>query len=169
MSLMTLLAFSSHHVSAMWFMTLGAGRNFPVSVVAIGAGKAGVLALELLEFDNLLRMTGDAFVGYVLGQLGGSGGMRVAVAALAISQFVMRLATMTLRTERNNILNSRWMAIMTILTGNARFVCATIGSDVSRCSGMTLHAILITENRMLLKHRLSAKSDATKYCYQYRC
>lgn len=166
---MTLLAFSSHHVSAMWFMTLGAGRNFPVSVVAIGAGKAGVLALELFEFDDLLRVTGDTLVGYVLGQLGGSGGMRVAVTALAICQFVMRLATVTLRAERNNILNCRRMTVMTILAGDARFVCATIGSDVSRCSGMTLYAILITENRMLLKHRLSAKSDGSKYCYQYRC
>jgi hypothetical protein len=146
-----------------------------MNVVTVGAGKTGVLALELPEFDDLLRMTRDTLVGYVFGQLGGFRGVRVAVTTLTVGQFVMWLAAVTLRTQRDNVFNCWRMAVMTILTGNVSLVCASIGGDVGSRGGMALHAVRITENRVLLmlrhrhRHRPGAKGDGIKSRHQYRC
>jgi len=153
----------------MRFMALSAGWNSSMNVVAVRAGKVGVLALELPEFDDLLRVTGDTLVGYVFRQLGGFRGVRVAVTALTVGQLVMRFAAVTLRTQRDNIFNGWRMAVMTILTGNISFVCAAIGSDVGSCCSMALRAVRITENRILLRHGPCAKSYGTKNRHQYRC
>lgn len=171
MCLVTPFAFICHHVGAMRLMALGTGWDSSVRAVAVGAGKAGVLAFELSELYDLLRVTGDTLVGYIFGQLGGFRGVRVAVTALTVGQFVMRFAAVTLRTQWDNVFNGRGMTGMTILAGNVSFVCATTGSDVGCYGGMTLHAVGISKNRVLLmlSYWPGAKGDGTKSRYQYRC
>ena len=54
MRLVTTLTLGSGHIRAVWFMTLGTCRDFAVHVVAETASKIGMLALDLLQLDNLL-------------------------------------------------------------------------------------------------------------------
>lgn len=83
MGLVTAFAFSNRHIRAVWLVTLGAERNFAVDIVTETAGQIGVLALDLLQFDNLLGVAGQTFVGDIVGQLDDFGGMRIGVTAQA--------------------------------------------------------------------------------------
>lgn len=83
MGLVTAFAFSSGHIRAVRFVTLGALWNFAVYVVAETASQAGMLALNLLQLDDLLRVAGKTFFGDVVSQLDDLGGVRVGVAAEA--------------------------------------------------------------------------------------
>lgn len=149
MSLMTTLAISGSHICAVRFVALGTLRNFSVYIVAEAAGQLGMLARHLLQFDDLLGMTGQTLIGYVICQFDDFGSMRIIVAAQTAGQVVVRLAGVALATLGNNLFDGRRMACVTILATDHGFVCAAIGCDCFGGSGMTLDAVGTGQHRFL--------------------
>ena len=111
-------------------------------------------------------MAGQALFGYVVGQFDDLGGVRVVVATVTACQLVVWLAIMALTAQRNDFLDGRRMAGVTVLAGNVCFVGNTIGRNIRRCSGMAFDAIGVAEGRFLCC-RLSAKRNSGKHYRQY--
>ena len=68
MRLVTFLAVGCGLFCEVSFMTLGAIRNFTVSVVAEAAGKCCMFAFVIAQFDNLACMAGHAGIGDVVAE-----------------------------------------------------------------------------------------------------
>ena len=62
MRLVAFFAVNGSHFSRVRFVALGALRDLAVDVMALGAVKGGMLALEFPELLNLLRMAGETGV-----------------------------------------------------------------------------------------------------------
>ena len=141
MGLVTFFALGGGHFRAVRLVTLGTERDLAVNIVAEGTRQRGMLALDLLQLDDLLGMAGQALVSDIVCQLDYLGGMRVGVAAQTVGQVVMSLAGVALAAGRNNLFHQRRVAGMAVLTIETRLVGATIGGDICRCSRMTLVAV----------------------------
>jgi hypothetical protein len=103
MGLMAFLAFRGHHVGAVRFMTLGTERNSAMNIMTEAAGKIGMLALDLLQFNDLFGMTGQTFLSDIVGKFDNLGGMRIIVASQASGQVIVGLAGMALAADRDDL------------------------------------------------------------------
>jgi len=167
MCLVTTLAVCNSHIRAMRFMALGAERNFAMYVVAESTSEVGMFALNLLQFDDLLGVAGEALFCHVVGQLDDLGGMRIVVATVTACQLVVRFAVMALTAQRNDFLDGWRMAGVAILTGYACFVGGAICHDIRGCGRMAFDTVSVAEGRFLCR-RLSAKSNSGKHYRQNR-
>lgn len=166
MRLVAALALGSAHIRAVRFMTLGTLWDFTVHVVAETASQIGVLALNLLQLDDLLGVAGQALFGDVVGQFDDLRGMRVVVATEAVCQLVVRLAFMTLAAQRDDLLDGRRMAGVAILTGYICFVGSTICSNSLGCGRMAFGTIGVAEGRFRCRW-LGAKRNSGKHYRQH--
>ena len=107
---MAFFALGGDHIRTMRFVALGAERDFPMNVMAETAGQVGVLALYLLQLDNLLGMAGQTLVGYVVCQFDNFRGMRIIMTAHTVAEIVVRLAGMALAALGNIVFNHGTMA-----------------------------------------------------------
>ncbi len=167
MCLVTALALCNSHIRAVRLMALGTERNLAMYVVAESTSEVGMLALNLLQFDDLLGVAGQAFFSEVVGQLDDLGGMRIIVATVTACQLVVRFAIMALTAQRDDLFDCRRMAGVAILTGYACFVGSTICRDIRRCSRMAFDTIGVAEGRFLYR-RLSAIGHSGKHYRQNR-
>lgn len=103
MRLMAFFALGGNHIRAVRFMALRTERDFAMDTVAETAGQIGMLALNLLQLDNLRGMAGQALIGDIVGQLDDFGGMRIVMAPQTTAQVVVGLAGMALATGRDNL------------------------------------------------------------------
>lgn len=147
MCLMAPFAVGNRHICTVWFMTLGTERDFAMRTVAETASQSRMLALDLFQLDDLLRMTGQTFIGNIIGQLDNFRGMRVAVTTETSCKTIVRFAAMTLTADRNYFFNRRWMTDMTILAAYLGFVGAAIGCNRLRSCRVAFDAICITQIR----------------------
>lgn len=175
MGLVAALAVAGGHVGAVRFVALGTERNFAVRVVAEAASQCGVLALDLLQLDDLLGVAGKTLVSDVIGQLDDFRRMRIVVATQTGGKVVVRLAAMALTACRDNFLYRRWMTGMTILTAHLGFVGAAIGGDGIRCCRVALDAIGVAQARLRISrsgsqhrhpHQCCRQSDNFQHGYQ---
>lgn len=143
--LVALFAVGSGLFSIVSFVTLGAERNFAVCVMTEAAVKCGMLALVIAQFDNLTGMTGHAWVGHVIAEGNIERCVWVFMAAHTRRKFVMRFPFMALATERNDFLCGWWVAIVTILTANLRFMLAPSSSNVCGRLAVTFGAVIIRQ------------------------
>jgi hypothetical protein len=74
-----------------------------MNVMAEAAGKTGMLALNLLQLNNLVGMAGKTLFCDVIRKLDNLGCMRVSMAPQTVVQFVMSLIGMTLTADRDNL------------------------------------------------------------------
>ena len=167
MCLVTALALCNSHISAVRLMALGTERNLAMYVVAESTSEVGMLALNLLQFDDLLGVAGQAFFSEVVCQFDDLGGMGIVVATVTACQLVVRFAIMALIAQRDDLFDCRRMAGVAILTGYACFVGGTICHDIRRCSRMAFDTVSVAEGRFLCR-RLSAESYSGKYYRQNR-
>jgi len=103
MGLVAFFTFCGHHISAMRLVALGTLRDFAVNVVTEAASQVGMLALDLLQLDDLIGMAGQTFLGDIVCKLDNFRGMRIAMAPQTVGQLVVRLLRMTLATDRDNL------------------------------------------------------------------
>lgn len=148
MGLVAALAVNGSHVGAVRFVALGTLRDLAVRIMAEAASQRGVLALDLLQLDDLLGVAGKAFVSDVIGQLDNFRCMRIIVATQTSGKAVVRLAAMTLAAGRNNFLYGWRMTGMAILTAHLGLVRATIGGNGIRRCRVTFDAIAIAQGRL---------------------
>lgn len=117
-------------------------------IMAETAGKTGVFALDLLQFDDLLSMARNTLIGDVIGHFDNFRSMRIIVAAQATGKLVVRFVAVALAAGRDDFFNRRWMTDMAILTADLCFVGAAIGSNCSRCCRVTFDTIGIDQHRL---------------------
>ena len=117
-------------------------------IVAEAASQSGVFALDLLQLDDLLSMTGEALNGDVIGQFDDFRGMRIVVAAQTAGKTVVRFAAVALAAGRDDFFDCWRMAGMAILAADLGFVGAAIGSNRLRRCRVTFGAIGIAQNRL---------------------
>ena len=103
MGLVAFFALGGHHIRAVRFMTLGAKRNLAMNIMTEAACQAAMLALDLLQLDNLLGMAGQTLLGDVICKLDYFWSMRIVMAAHTAGQIIVRLSGMTLAAGRNNL------------------------------------------------------------------
>lgn len=139
--LVATFAIRSRHVGAVRFVALRTQRDLAVYVMTEAACQAGVLALDLTQFNNLLCVAAEAFFGDVIAQFDNLGCVRVVVATQTIGQFVVGLAAVAFAASRDDILDSRWMTDMAILTGDACFVRSALGCNIGNHGGVALNAV----------------------------
>ena len=175
MRLVTALAVAGGHVGAVRFVALGTQWNFAVRVVAEAASQCGVLALDLLQLDDLLGVAGKALVSDIIGQLDNFWCMRIVVATQTGGKVVVRLTAMALAACRDNFLYRRRMTGMTILAAHLGFVGAAIGGNSIRCCRVTLDAIRVAQGRLRISrsgsqcrhpHQCCRQSDNFQHGYQ---
>lgn len=147
MGLVAFFALCGNHISGVWFVALGAERNLAVDIVAEAACQGAVLALNLFQFDDLFRVTGEALISDVVGKFDDLRRMRVVVAAQTAGQVVMSLAGMALATGRYDLFYGRRVAGMAILAADAGFVRTAIGGNISRGCRMALHTVVTGQDR----------------------
>lgn len=149
MSLVATLAVSSNHIGTVRLVALGALRNLAVDVVAETAGQFGMLAGDLLEFDDLLSMAAHALFGDIVGQFDDLGSMRIVMATQTVCQLVVRLAGMAHAALGDVVLDSRTVAAVAVLAGHRCLVFASIGSNVGRWIGMALDTVCGCQHRLI--------------------
>jgi TolB-like protein len=103
MSLVTFFAFGGDHIRAVWFMALRTEWNFTMNIMTEAAGQIAMLALNLLQLDDLTGMACQTLIGDIICQLDNFGSMRVIVTAQTSGQIIVRLAGMALTTGRYNL------------------------------------------------------------------
>ena len=113
MGLMAGQAVALHHILGMGGMAVGAVRDLAMRRMTCGTELFGVFARVLFQLLNLLRMTGKAGVGQIVGQGDVQRGMRVLVAVQAAFQLKVLFA---------------------------RVAHAALGNNVGVCGGVTLVA-----------------------------
>src|SRR6266702_1715722 len=109
MGLMTTLAIGCGHFAAMRLVALGTKRNFAVRIMAEAASQAGMFALYLLHFYDLLGMAGEALIGDIIGQFDNFRGMRIVVTAQTAGKIIVRFAAVALAAGRDDFLDRRRM------------------------------------------------------------
>lgn len=142
-SLMTFFAVSDNLISRVRFVALGTVRDFAMFVVAEAAGKGGMLALVVAQFDDLSGMTGHAGIGYVVAKGNVERCVRIGMTSGTGSQFVMSFPFMALTTERNDLLCRGRVAVVAILAADLCFMLAPGSCNISRSLCVTFGAILI--------------------------
>lgn len=157
--LVAAFAVTGHHIRAVRFVALGTGGNPAVDVMAEAAGQLGMLAWVLLQLTDLCGMAAGTLSGDIICQFDGFWGMGVAVAAFAVGQLVMRLATVTGAALRNNVFGFGWMPNVAVLTGYRCFVFCPVCSNVCRCLLMAFHAVGVAKRRVLRR----------RFCPECRC
>lgn len=162
MGLVTTFAIGCGHFGAMRLMALGTERNLAMSIVAEAAGQCGVLALDLLQLDDLLRMAGEALIGDIIGQFDNFRGMRIVVATQTAGKVVVRFAAVALAAGRDDFSYRRWMAGMTILAADLGFVGAAIGSNRLRCCRVAFDTIGIAQLRLWISR------TGSQYCHPHQ-
>ena len=103
MGLMAFFTLGRDHIGAVRLVALCTKRNLTVNIVAETACQAAMLALDLLQLDNLLGMACQALLGDVICQLDYFWSMRIVMAAHTAGQVVVRLSGMALAAGRNNL------------------------------------------------------------------
>ncbi len=146
--LVTPFAVTCGHFRAVRFVALRTERYFAMRIVAETAGEAAVFALDLFQLDDLLCVAGEAFIGDIIGQLDNFRSMRIVVAAHTGGKIVMRFAAVALTAGRDDFLDRRRMAGMTILAADLGFVGAAIGGNRLRCCRVTFVTVGITQHRL---------------------
>lgn len=164
MGLVTAFAIACAHVGAMRFVALGTQRNLAMHIVAETAGQRGVLALDLLQLDDLLGMAGEALISNIIGQFDDFRGMRIVVATQTSGKIVMRFATVALVAGRDDFLDRRWMPGMTILTTNLGFVGAAISGNRVRCCRVAFNTIGIAQRRLRISRSGSQHRHPHQQC-----
>ncbi len=148
MGLVTTLAVNCSHFRAMWLVALGTERNFAMGIMAEAAGKLGMLALNLFQFDDLLGMTGETLISDIIGQFDNFRGMRIAVAAQTGRKIVVRFAAVALTACGDDLFDRGRVAGMAILTADLGFVSSAIGRNRLRCCRVTFDTIGIAQHRL---------------------
>jgi len=166
MGLVTTLAVNGSHVGAVRFVALGTLRDLAVRIMAEAASQRGVLALNLLQFDDLLGVAGKAFVSDVIGQLDDFRCMRIIVATQTSGKAVVRLAAMALATGRDNFLYGRRMTGMAILAAHLGLVRATIGGNGIRCCRVAFNAIGIAQSQLRISRSGNKRRHPHQHCRQ---
>lgn len=147
MGLMAFFTLRSNHIGAVRFVALRTEWNLAVNIMTETACQSAMLALDLLQFDDLFGMTGQTLFGDVIGQFDDLGGMRIGVAPLTVGQVVVHLAGMTLAADRDDLFYCRRVTGMTVLTPDTRLMRAAVGRNISRRSRMTLDAVCCQQSR----------------------
>ncbi len=129
------------------FMTLGAVRNFAVSIMAEAAGKGGMFALVVAQLNDLAGMAGHAWVGYIVAECDFERCVGIRMATRTRSQFEMRFPFVALAAERNNLLSRRRVPIVTVLAADLGFVFAAFRCNVCRWFAVTFGAVIIRQFR----------------------
>jgi hypothetical protein len=166
MCLVTPLAITGSHFRTMRFVALGTEWYFAMRVVTETAGEAGMLALDLFQFDDLLSVAGKALIGDIISQLDNFRGMRIVVATETTGEIVMRLATVALAADRNDFLDCRRMADVTILATYLSFVGSAIGSNRFGRRRVALDTIGITQHRHWICRSGSQHCHSHQQCRQ---
>lgn len=147
MCLVTFFAVGSSLLGCVSLVTIGAVRYFAVAVMAEAAGKSGMLALVVAQFNDLTGMTGHTGVGHVIAEGNIERRVRVLMAAHTRRQFVMRFPLMALAAERYDFLCCGGMAIVTILASDFRFMFAPGSGNVCRRLAVTFGTIIVQQLR----------------------
>lgn len=92
-----------NHVGAVRFVALGTEGYLAMDIMAEAACQAAMLALDLLQLDDLLGVACQTLIGDIVGQFDNFWGMWIIMAAHAAGQIVVRLAGMTLAAGRDNL------------------------------------------------------------------
>ncbi len=142
-SLVALLAVCLSHLLGVGLVTLDALRNLSVGIVTEGACKSSVLALVFTKLDDLLGVTGQARICEIASHLDYQRSMRVAVATITTGEFIVRLPFVALAAKRDDLLDCGGMAVVAILAAYGGLVLCAVCSDVGRCLGVTLHAVIV--------------------------
>lgn len=148
MGLVTTFAIVCGHFRAMRLVALGTEGNLAMRIVAETASQSRVLALHLLQLDDLLCMAGEALISDIIGKFDNFRSMRIVVAAQTAGKIVVRFTAVALAAGRDNFFNSRWMAGMAILAADLGFVGAAIGGNRLRCCRVTFDTIGIAQYRL---------------------
>lgn len=118
MRFMAAQAVSLHHVFRMGGMAVGAARQFAMGGMTGGAGLFGMFAWILFQLFNLIRMTGKAGFGQIVGKGDFKRCVRVRMAAQTAFKLKMLFACMAHAALRNNVGLVGRMTLMAFNTGN---------------------------------------------------
>lgn len=164
MGLVATLAIACSHFEAVRLVALGTQGNLAMGIVAETTGESGVLALDLLQFNDLWGMTRNALIGEIVGQFDNLRSMRIVVAAQTAGKLVVRFVAVALAAGRDDFLDRRRMACMAILTADLCFVGAAVGSNCSRRCRVTFDTIGIGQHRLRISRSGSQHRHSRQQC-----